>query len=265
MNKFKTENYYRELNKDSLCSCDYCRNYYKEVKAAYSELSDHLAGMGVDIEKPFETIPLEPYEGNIEYIAVQYIVIGNGMNNYISENAILRFAIDNGIIDCATIQQQIELKQREEYLKKHKNSIWQDKNGYWKTYINDAEDGKKKRRLLKKKNKSDLEDMIVELYQAEDLNTFKNRYNKWIERQRICGRAGETIYKYKADYKRFFKGYPIETMDIADINDEVLSMHITAVLEEKPIRWRALKGIFGYINGVFKKSIMDNVRMIMQI
>ena len=62
MNKFKTENYYRELNKDSLCSCDYCRNYYKEVKAAYPELSDHLAGMGVDIEKPFETMPLEPYE-----------------------------------------------------------------------------------------------------------------------------------------------------------------------------------------------------------
>ena len=183
----------------------------------------------------------------------------DGMNNYISENAILRFAIDNGIIDCATIQQQIELKQREEYLKKHNNSIWQDKNGYWKTYINDVEDGRKKRRLLKRKNKSDLEDMIVELYQAEDLNTFKNRYNKWIERQRICGRASETIYKYKADYKRFFKGYPIETMDIADINDEVLSMHITAVLEEKPIRWRALKGIFGYINGVFKKSIMDRV------
>ena len=80
MNKFKTENYYREINKDSLCSCDYCRNYYKEVKAAYPELSDHLAGMGVDIEKPFETMPLEPYEGNIEYIAVQYIVIGNAAN-----------------------------------------------------------------------------------------------------------------------------------------------------------------------------------------
>lgn len=76
MNKFKTENYYREINKDSLCSCDYCRNYYKEVKAAYRELSDHLAGMGVDIEKPFETMPLEPYEGNIEYIAAQYIVMG---------------------------------------------------------------------------------------------------------------------------------------------------------------------------------------------
>ena len=56
MNKFKTKNYYRELNKDSLCSCDYCRNYYKEVKAAYPELSDGqvkknmftAAGRGLD-------------------------------------------------------------------------------------------------------------------------------------------------------------------------------------------------------------------------
>ena len=80
MNKFKTENYYRELNKDSLCFCDYCRNYYKEVKAAYPELSDYLAGMGVDIEKPFETMPLEPYEGNIEYIAVQCLRIQHQAN-----------------------------------------------------------------------------------------------------------------------------------------------------------------------------------------
>ena len=33
--------------------------------------------MGIDIEKPFEAISLDPYEGTIEYIAVQYIVMGN--------------------------------------------------------------------------------------------------------------------------------------------------------------------------------------------
>lgn len=77
MDIIKTENYYRTLDNDSLCSCDYCRNYYKEVKAAYPELSDYLAGMGVDIEKPFEAMPLDPYEETIEYIAAQYIVMGN--------------------------------------------------------------------------------------------------------------------------------------------------------------------------------------------
>ena len=34
-------------------------------------------GWGIDIEKPLETMPLEPFEGSIEYIAVQYIAMGN--------------------------------------------------------------------------------------------------------------------------------------------------------------------------------------------
>ena len=181
-----------------------------------------------------------------------------GMNNYISDSQMLRFAIESGIIDIATIQQQIELKQREEYLNRHNHSIWQGKDGCWRTYISEAEDNKK-RRLLKRRKKADLEDMIIEIYQSEDLNTFKNRFNKWVERQRICGRSSETIYKYKADYKRFFKGYPIETMDITDINDEIVSMHIVSVLKEKPIKWKALKCIFGYVNGMFKKAIIDRV------
>ena len=73
----KTGNYYRKLNQNDLCSCDYCRNYRFAIQGAYPILSDYLAEMGVDIEKPFETIPLEPHEGSIEYIAVQYVVMGN--------------------------------------------------------------------------------------------------------------------------------------------------------------------------------------------
>ncbi|MGX8698846.1 MAG: hypothetical protein ACSW8F_02825 [bacterium] len=76
MNPFRTERYYRELSEDSLCSCAYCRNYDREIKEAYPVLSEYLSAMGIDIEKPFESMPLEPYEGTIEYIAVQYIVMG---------------------------------------------------------------------------------------------------------------------------------------------------------------------------------------------
>ena len=73
----KTKNYYKALNNDNLCSCDLCRNYYQEIKRTYPELSDHLAEMGIDIEKPFETIPLDPIDGTIEYLSAQYIVMGN--------------------------------------------------------------------------------------------------------------------------------------------------------------------------------------------
>jgi len=81
----KTENYYKALDDESLCSCEYCRNYYRKVRGTYPELSAYLAGMGIDIEKPFETMPLEPYEGIIEYIDVQYVVMGKA-DDFKSEN-----------------------------------------------------------------------------------------------------------------------------------------------------------------------------------
>lgn len=77
MDIVNTKNYYRALDDASLCSCEYCRNYRKEVQGAYPELSDYLAGLGVDVRKPFETMPLEPHEGTIEYISAQYVVMGN--------------------------------------------------------------------------------------------------------------------------------------------------------------------------------------------
>lgn len=73
----KTREYYESLTPEDLCQCAYCRNYCKEIKAAYPLLVDYLSGIGVDIEKPFETMPLEPDdEGNILYAGVQYIVFG---------------------------------------------------------------------------------------------------------------------------------------------------------------------------------------------
>lgn len=74
----KTKLYYQQVDSDDLCDCDYCKNYISEVKAACPKLDSCLDSLGVDIQKPFETIPLDPDEsGYIEYIGVQYIVLGS--------------------------------------------------------------------------------------------------------------------------------------------------------------------------------------------
>ena len=77
----RTKKYYDLLPDGDLCSCDYCRNYYKEVKGTYPILAEYLQKAGIDIEKPFEAWPLDPdADGNIEYPAVQYIVMGKQYN-----------------------------------------------------------------------------------------------------------------------------------------------------------------------------------------
>ncbi|MBO4592109.1 MAG: tyrosine-type recombinase/integrase [Eubacterium sp.] len=180
------------------------------------------------------------------------------MTDNLITNELLKILTQNGTISVDTITAQLKkMESRQKYLDMHSHDIWLANDGYWKTKV--EEDGKK--RLIKKKQKSDLEDAVIEHYKGLSLNdkTFKTRYNIWIERQRICGRSGNSIMKYKSDYKRFFEGYPIENINIEDINEEILSSHILQVLQDKQIRWRAFKDIMGYVNGVFEKSVKDRV------
>lgn len=73
----QTRRYYSEIKTEDLCNCDYCKNYYSQIKEAYPFVADYLNTLGIDIEKPFETSPLEIDEyGFIEYCVCQYIVFG---------------------------------------------------------------------------------------------------------------------------------------------------------------------------------------------
>lgn len=73
----RTIDYYAGLTADDLCQCDTCHNYMLRIKDAYPLVAQYLDSMGVDIEKPFEAMPLPPDPaGTIEYSGVQYIVMG---------------------------------------------------------------------------------------------------------------------------------------------------------------------------------------------
>ena len=73
----KTKAYYESVTEESLCDCAYCRSYRSQIRRAYPQTALWLDSIGVDIEKPFETSPLEPDEkGMLAYCACQYIVFG---------------------------------------------------------------------------------------------------------------------------------------------------------------------------------------------
>lgn len=82
------------------------------------------------------------------------------MDNRISDAELLKFALDSGMLDYTTTLQSYEMSKRKELLEKHPCRIWQgEKNGMWYTYI-PLENGK--RRLIKKKTKEQVEDVIIE-------------------------------------------------------------------------------------------------------
>ena len=77
INIAKTKNYHIAISESDLCDCGYCRCYRLQIKSAYPKVATYLDSLGIDIEKPFETSPLEPDKnGKILYCACQYIVFG---------------------------------------------------------------------------------------------------------------------------------------------------------------------------------------------
>ena len=60
INVEQTKKYYKDIKQEDLCDCNYCKNYYLQVKDAYPKVAEFLDSIGIDIEKPFETSPLEP-------------------------------------------------------------------------------------------------------------------------------------------------------------------------------------------------------------
>ena len=73
-----TRDYYNSIIDSALCNCGYCRNYRLQIKSALPEVTAYLDSLGIDIEKPFETSPLEPNENRmLEYCGCQYIAFGN--------------------------------------------------------------------------------------------------------------------------------------------------------------------------------------------
>lgn len=158
----------------------------------------------------------------------------------------------NGTITDEDIQSYLEMQKDKVYLEQHKNKIWQGKDGFWRTHYGDD------RKLLKRKDRESLERFLIEYYKPK-MNTFKNRFDIWVDRQQKCGRSGNTIYKYQKDYERFFEGTDFENLPIDSITEEEISEHIMLKLSENPIPYKSLKSIFGYINGVFEKSIRDRI------
>ena len=65
-------------------------------------------------------------------------------NISMSDAELLKFAIENGMIDPALVQERIEMHKRSELLFNHPYEIYQGSDGNWYTYLPDESNGRKK-------------------------------------------------------------------------------------------------------------------------
>ena len=158
---------------------------------------------------------------------------------------LLKYALENGMIDIDTIQKQIEMNERKKYLEMHPFSVWEDKNGIWHTYLPDEQKG----RIPKKRNsRQEVEKIIVDYWRKEEENpTINEVFNEWNDRRLELKKiSAATHLRNKQYYERHYDVFGKKRIRSIE-PDEVIDF-----LEEQIPRFNLTAKSFSNIKGITK-------------
>lgn len=174
-------------------------------------------------------------------------------NVSMSDGELLKFAIENGMLDTALVQEKIEMQRREELLKKHPYAIWEDKNGIWHTYLPSADKGRVPK---KRKNKEDLIKLIVEFWKEETENpTVKDIFYQWLDDKLAYHEISKATYdRYETDFRRYFMNdEKFGEQKIKNITEEDIERFIKKTITDLSLTSKAYGNFRTLIYGILKK------------
>ena len=163
-----------------------------------------------------------------------------------------------GIINMSDVLEQLEKMKTQELLNKHTYEIWQGKDGKWRTYLPDAEKG---RRLIKKTKRENVEKEVINYYKKEEqgkVKTFKDCYLHWrsVHDELV---SDNSVCRYETDYKRYFGKTKFENMEMADIKEDDITLFMLNKIKELKLCQKACKTLFWYISSVCLNALKNKV------
>ena len=148
-----------------------------------------------------------------------------------------------------TIEQLLEMKEKNLYLNQHPNRIWEGKDNKWRTYLGSGKD----RRMVKRNTKQDLENYICHYYRNMELNpTIAELFDLWMDYKLETGeiRLG-TRDRYRDDYNRFIKGTLFALTHVKAIDQDTLDIFIRQQIS-KGLTSKAFANLRTILQGMFK-------------
>lgn len=148
---------------------------------------------------------------------------GSG-KSIISLDPCLQSLVDCGkmtLDDAVNAQTKMNKKERKKLLSKHDYNIWQQKSGYWCTWIHDNTKPEK-RRMIRKKEKRDLEDIIIEsIKESEAEFTVRDIFEEYVNRKlENGGIVISTHNRYTQCFERHFGATGWDKRQVKDITME---------------------------------------------
>lgn len=136
----------------------------------------------------------------------------------------MKQAIQAGIIDLSSVQEQITMKKREKILQNHPYAWWEGNDGKWRTYVPDVSK-KSNRRLIKRSSKQGIIDFIVDFYEKEENKkkeaikriSLAELYPEWLNFKSLHTNATSYINRIVADWRRFYLSEDIIHIPIKEL------------------------------------------------
>lgn len=168
-----------------------------------------------------------------------------------TDTELLKYAVENGIIDTALLQEKIEMQKREEYLKKHPYDIWQGTDGKWRTYLPDEIKG---RRLVKRNKQEDVENTVISYWEQQSENpTLKEMFIMYNDSRLQNGQICDASHlRYMQDFNRYYE--TIENRRIRSITADELCEFMETRVSELDLDSKSLSGFKTVTKGLFKRA-----------
>lgn len=128
------------------------------------------------------------------------------------------------MINLDDVQEKMEENERQRLLAKHPYSIFQDKDGRWKTTVKD--DTKKSgRRIIARKTEDDLKTELIKYYTTEEdtlyiqqnLPTLRNMFPEWLSYKAKHSESTSYAKRIKNDWVKYYENDSIIDIPIVDL------------------------------------------------
>lgn len=169
-------------------------------------------------------------------------------NVSMSDAELLKFAIENGILNEELVRQQIEMQRRKELLEKHPYEIYLGKDGNWYTYL-PYEKGRKK---VKGSTEAKVQNKVISFWLEKAENPDMNAlFEQWINEKLVRKEIGRSTYdRYTIDFYRYFE--EISCKKVKSIDETYLEDFIRDSIAKYNMTTKQFSNFRTLIYGLFK-------------
>lgn len=170
-------------------------------------------------------------------------------------NNLMQYLVAHDIIDFAQIQADMMNEKRSTLLSSHKYKISLGKDGYYRTYVDDASKPKG-RRQIKKRCLKDLEDEVVKCIELSTAVTISDLFEDYLSRKKKNGGIKEsTALRYKNVFRRHYESTEWDKRDIRDISPEQFSDFLDDEIGRCNLNSKALSNLKGITRGILRRAM----------